>query len=81
MEFLIAIMIMPLVLFIIFVAPIWLLFHYLTRRKSPDQSTGATEADKKKIEELLHTADRLETRLRTLEAILDRQEPDWRKEL
>jgi Phage shock protein B. len=37
-----------------------------------------SEADKRKIEELLAMADKMENRIETLESILDKQDPNWR---
>ncbi|TVZ39731.1 phage shock protein B [Alteromonadaceae bacterium 2753L.S.0a.02] len=68
----------PLIIFCVFVAPIWVYMHYKQKNKAvaPEESA----ADKKKIEELLAMADRMESRIQTLEAILDRQDPNWRHE-
>jgi Phage shock protein B. len=43
--------------------------------------TAETEGDKKKIEELLAMADKMENRIDTLESILDKQDPNWRHEV
>lgn len=68
----------PLILFCLFVAPMWVVMHYRHKNKS---TPVASEADKQKIEELLAMADKMESRLETLESILDRKDPNWRHEV
>lgn len=67
----------PMIIFCVMVAPIWIVVHYWSRRNSGDTS----REDKQKIEELLNMAATMESRLVTLEAILDKQHPNWRHEL
>ncbi|WP_075188100.1 envelope stress response membrane protein PspB [Teredinibacter haidensis] len=69
----------PLVIFCLFVAPIWVFMHYKQKGRSAAPEESA--ADKKKIEELLAMADKMENRIETLESILDKQDPNWRHEV
>lgn len=69
----------PLIVFLVIVAPIWIVLHY--RHKSRRVPVEESAADKEKIEELLALAERMEGRIETLEAILDRQDPNWRHEV
>lgn len=69
----------PLILFCIFVAPVWIYMHY--KHKGRAVSTESNAADVKKIEELLSMADRMEARIHTLESILDKQDPNWRHDV
>jgi len=68
----------PLILFCLFIAPIWLVMHY---RHKNQVAPASTEADRKQIEELLAMADKMESRLETLESILDKKDPNWRHEI
>ncbi len=66
----------PLILFTLFVAPIWVIMHYKTMGK---KLGGLTEAEHAQMEELEQMVDKMEERIRTLESILDVETPDWRK--
>ena len=57
------------------VAPLWIIFHYITRWRS--QKT-LTAADERTLAELWETANRMEQRFHGLERILDAEVPDWR---
>ncbi len=61
--------------FMVFVLPIWLFLHYLTRMRA---SRGLSAADEQALAELWDMANRIEERLRSLETILDDRAPDWR---
>lgn len=82
MEAITGVLVAPLIIFCIFVAPIWIVFHYVFKRKTVDREHSAEAgSDKKKIEELVRIADKLESRIQTLEAILDKQDPEWRNDI
>lgn len=65
----------PTIIFMTFVAPIWLLLHYRSRTRSVK---GLDAAEKKELEHLLAQADKLSDRVRTLEQILEETSPEWR---
>jgi phage shock protein B len=65
----------PTIIFMTFVAPIWLLLHYRSRTRSVK---GLDSTEKKELEHLLAQADKLSDRVRTLEQILDETSPQWR---
>ena len=65
----------PLILFMLFVAPIWVIMHYKTLGK---KLGGLTEKEHTQLEELEDIAEKMEQRIRTLESILDVETPDWR---
>jgi len=65
-----------LVLFLVVVAPIWLVLHYRSRRGLTP--TGEIGAGNGEVEDLWQTARRMEERIRTLERILDADAPNWR---
>ena len=66
----------PIILFMVVVAPIWIVMHY--RSKSTKQG-GITEADHTRLQELAHIADTMMERIETLESILDKETPNWRE--
>lgn len=66
----------PAILFMVIVAPLWLVFHYKTRWK--DQKTNGT-ADQKTVKEMWAVAQRLENRVANLEKLLDAEAPGWRE--
>ncbi len=66
----------PIILFMIFVAPLWLLLHYRSKRKS---ATGLSEEDYAALQRLSEKAESLQQRVGTLERILDAEAPKWRQ--
>ncbi len=66
----------PAILFMVIVAPIWVIMHYRTMGK---KLGGLTEAEHAQMEELEELAEIMEQRIQTLESILDVETPDWRK--
>ena len=64
-------------LFLGLVAPLWLIFHYITKWKT---SKGLSTQDQKLLEELYQTAQAMEHRIETLETILDERAEGWRAE-
>ncbi|MEQ8263075.1 envelope stress response membrane protein PspB [Pseudohaliea sp.] len=67
----------PTVLFMVVVAPIWIVMHYRSVNRS---SRSLNEEDRQRIEDMLVTVDRLTERIATLESILDDEQPDWRQQ-
>ncbi|WP_075181866.1 envelope stress response membrane protein PspB [Pantoea sp. 1.19] len=65
----------PLTIFMLFVAPVWLWLHYSNRQRRGDFSSG----DVQQLSRLRQDADRLRERVRALEAILDAEHPGWRQ--
>lgn len=66
----------PLIVFLIFVAPLWLFLHYRSKRKS---DTGLNEEDYEALQRLSAKAETLQQRVETLERILDAETPNWRQ--
>jgi phage shock protein B len=75
MEFL-KFMSVPAILFMVVVAPIWIVMHYRSLTRS---SRGLSDEDRESIEHMLVTVDKLTDRIGTLESILDADHPDWKK--
>lgn len=69
-------MFVPLIVFLVIVAPIWLILHYATRNSASRKLTSKDEA---MLEDLNESARRLDERLHNLERILDADSPNWRK--
>lgn len=66
----------PVILFMIFVAPIWVIMHYRTAAK---KNVGLSDDEQQSLQDLIESADGLEQRIEVLESILDQETPDWRK--
>jgi len=69
------IIIAPVIIFMIIVAPIWLILHYRSKRQV---SQGLSEEEYVELSELSALADTMVDRIKTLEAILDAETNDWR---
>jgi phage shock protein B len=65
----------PIILFTIFVAPVWVILHYVTKWRA---SKGLSADDERLLGDLWQNATRMEDRIRQLERILDAEAPGWR---
>ena len=68
----------PVIIFMIVVAPIWLILHYKSKRQI---SQGFSEEEYIQLSELSELADKMTDRIKTLEAILDAESPEWRNKV
>ncbi|RUO55782.1 MULTISPECIES: envelope stress response membrane protein PspB [Pseudidiomarina] len=66
----------PLILFMIFVAPIWVIMHYRSKKKI---SQGLSQEEIQDLQQLAQKAEQMRERIKTLEAILDADAPTWRE--
>lgn len=67
---------LPIILLLTVVAPVWIVFHYITIwKKNPNISAD----DEHTLGEIRAKADKLGDRIETLERILDSEVPDWRQ--
>lgn len=74
------VIVVPFILFVLFVAPLWLWLHYREKQRLRDIAAGMAGATPAAgATELSRTAERLEQRVSALEALLDAESPDWRK--
>ena len=64
------------IIFLVVVAPIWIVAHYVTRWRTSNTLSSEDEA---LLQDLWKSADRMEARLKNLERILDAEVPDWRE--
>jgi phage shock protein B len=67
----------PALVFLVFVAPVWLVLHYRSKRQ---QGASLSEGERRELEELAVAAERMTERIATLERILDVEAPEWRGE-
>ena len=65
----------PLTIFVLFVAPIWLWLHDSNKRNGGALSSG----DLQRLQQLTQEARRMRDRVEALEAILDAEHPNWRQ--
>ena len=64
------------ILFVVVVLPLVVVLHYVTKWKS---SRVLSKDEERMLEELWDNAQKMESRINTLETILDDEVPDWRK--
>jgi len=57
-------------------APLWIVFHYLTKIKT---SKGLSPEDERMLSEIWESTRAMCDRIETLERILDAQSPSWRR--
>ncbi len=65
----------PTVLFLIFVAPLWLVLHYRDKRRRLDEAQRLSDDENISLQRY---AEKLEQRVEALETILDTEAPGWR---
>ncbi|NQY47611.1 MAG: envelope stress response membrane protein PspB [Colwellia sp.] len=71
-------MMVSVIIFMIIVAPIWLVLHYRSKKQV---SQGLSQEEYIQLSELSEVADTMADRIQTLEAILDAETPNWRTKL
>jgi phage shock protein B len=71
-------MFVPTILFLVIVAPMWLVMHYRSVNRA---SRGLTREDRESLEQMLATVDKLTDRIETLESILDADHREWRQQV
>ena len=64
------------IIFLVVVAPIWIVAHYLTRWR---RSRKLSAEDERSLGELYEAARKIEARLSALERVLDAEAPEWRR--
>lgn len=63
----------PLTIFVLFVAPVWLWLHYSNR------SSGELNVnERQRLAQLTEESRRMRERIQSLEQILDAEHPNWR---
>jgi phage shock protein B len=66
----------PTVIFLTFVAPVWIFMHYRSKQRA---ESSLSAAEREEMQVLQRQAERMIQRIETLEAILDTETPGWRK--
>jgi phage shock protein B len=69
------ILFVPTILFMVIVAPTWIVMHYSSTRKS---NKGLDEGDREALDQMISTIDKLGDRINALESILDAEHTEWR---
>jgi len=64
------------IIFMVIVAPIWIIMHYKTASK---KAVGLSSDEQNSLDELSQVAESMEERIETLESILDDETPEWRQ--
>lgn len=65
----------PLSIFFIFVAPLWLFLYYRSQKQT---SQGLSTVDQERIQSLVKRTEEMQQRIASLEEILDKEAPKWR---
>lgn len=68
--------VVPAIVIVGFVLPLWLVLHYVTVWRQQKRSGGI---DPTALGDIETTARRLEDRIATLERVLDAEDPAWRE--
>ena len=66
----------PVVVFLVVVAPIWIIFHYKSKANVVD---GLSTNARAELDEMIEVANKMAARIETLESILDVESPGWRE--
>ncbi|RRZ95654.1 envelope stress response membrane protein PspB [Erwinia sp. 198] len=66
----------PLTIFMLFVAPVWLWLHYSKRQNS---DATLSQGELQRLQQLTQDARRMRERIKALEEILDAEHPNWRQ--
>ena len=72
----------PGIIFLVVVAPLWVIFHYVTawkRIRAGTAGPGRVAVDSAELERMRELCGQLENRIESLETILDEEAPQWRK--
>ena len=75
MEILAALLLIPTIVFLVVVAPLWIILHYSSKKKMTKQ---LSVEDQDELQSLADQAKDMANRIETLEAILDADTPNWR---
>ena len=70
-------LLVPMILFMVIVAPTWIVMHYRSLNRS---SRSLTEEDRQSLEAMLVAVDQLVDRIESLESILETDHPNWHQQ-
>jgi phage shock protein B len=78
MEEIVGIIVAPIMVFLVIVAPIWLILHYKSKKQL---SQGLSQQEIQTLNDLAKQAEKMADRIQTLESILDSESPEWRSKV
>ena len=65
----------PVIVFLVVVAPIWVVMHYRYKNRLASSQSAGSRAE---LDEMIEVANKMAARIETLESILDAESPNWR---
>jgi phage shock protein B len=76
----IGIIIAPFIVFLVIVAPVWIIMHYIamSRRDRVGKTAPISAEDQEHMGRMINLLEKMESRIITLEKILDAEDPRWR---
>lgn len=78
MEEIVGMIIAPIIVFLVIVAPIWLILHYRSKKQL---NQGLSKEEIRTLNDLAGQAEKMADRIQTLESILDSESPEWRSKV
>ncbi len=66
----------PVVVFLLVVAPIWIIVHY---KSKTNVVNGLSAGERAELNEMIEVANKMAARIETLESILDVETPGWKE--
>lgn len=66
----------PLIIFMSVVAPLWIIFYYIFNKRS---GRYLSRQEQQELDELREVAEKMTVRISNMEKLLDAETPDWRK--
>jgi phage shock protein B len=75
MEPIMVLFFVPVIIFLVVVAPIWLVLYYKSKGQA---ANGLSQGERADIEEMIQVANKMAARIENLESILDVESPGWR---
>ena len=76
MEGVVVAFFVPVVVFLIVVAPIWIVLH---NKSKANVVNGLSSGERVELDEMIEVANKMAARIETLESILDVESPEWRE--
>jgi len=76
MEGIVVAFFVPVVVFLVVVAPVWIVVHYRSKART---ANGLSERERQELDEMIEVANKMAARIETLESILDVESPGWRQ--
>ena len=76
MEGIVVAFFVPVVVFLLVVAPIWIIVHY---KAKANVVNGLSSSERAELDEMIEVANKMAARIETLESILDVESPGWRE--